>query len=154
MVGFISSPFEGIKIIGLRWSPRSHEIKEFLARNGIPYQWLDIEDDEEARRLLSFVNSRKSTVISNLSSIITNSNHNDRLFSTTNENAINNNNNIDRNILSHRLSHRFVHLYSPPLYIYQLSFFLMVHTYLNQPIRRLQIKLVLRLVRRWHFMIC
>ena len=40
-------PFEGIKIIGLRWSPRSHEIKEFLARNGIPYQWLDIEDDEE-----------------------------------------------------------------------------------------------------------
>ena len=27
-------PFEGIKVIGLRWSPRSHEIKEFLARNG------------------------------------------------------------------------------------------------------------------------
>lgn len=91
-------PFEGIKIIGLRWSPRSHEIKEFLARNGIPYQWLDIEDDE-ARRLLSFVSLRKSTVISNLSSTIINSNHNDRLFSTTNENAINNNNNnnIDRN---------------------------------------------------------
>ena len=57
---------------------------------------MDIEDDEEARRLLSFVNLRKSTVISNLSSTITNSNHNDRLFSTTNENAINNNN-IDRN---------------------------------------------------------
>ena len=31
-------PFEGIKVIGIKWSPRSHEIKEFLARNGIPYQ--------------------------------------------------------------------------------------------------------------------
>jgi thioredoxin reductase (NADPH) len=46
-------PFEGIKVIGLRWSPRSHETKEFLARNGIPYQWLDIEDSKEARRLVS-----------------------------------------------------------------------------------------------------
>jgi thioredoxin reductase (NADPH) len=46
-------PFEGIKVIGLRWSPRSHEIKEFLARNGIPYRWLDIESAEEARRLVS-----------------------------------------------------------------------------------------------------
>ena len=50
-------PFEGIKVIGLRWSPRSHEIKDFLARNGIPYQWLDIEGDEEARRLVSIINS-------------------------------------------------------------------------------------------------
>ena len=100
-------PFEGIKLIGLKWSPRSHEIKEFLARNGIPYQWLDIEDNEEARHLVSFVNSSKSTVISNSSSIITNSIPNDTLFSTTNENAIsnnidnnnnnNNNNNVDRN---------------------------------------------------------
>jgi thioredoxin reductase (NADPH) len=46
-------PFEGIKVIGLRWSPRSHETKEFLARNGISYQWLDIEDSKEARRLVS-----------------------------------------------------------------------------------------------------
>jgi thioredoxin reductase (NADPH) len=46
-------PFEGIKVIGLRWSPRSHETKEFLARNGIPYQWLDFEADEQARRLVS-----------------------------------------------------------------------------------------------------
>lgn len=53
-------PFEGIKVIGLRWSPRSHEIREFLARNGIPYQWLDIERDQEARRLTSIVNLTKS----------------------------------------------------------------------------------------------
>ncbi len=48
-------PFEGLKVIGIVWSPRSHEIKEFLARNGIPYQWFDIESDE-ARRLLSSIN--------------------------------------------------------------------------------------------------
>ena len=54
-------PFEGIKVIGLRWSPRSHETKEFLARNGIPYQWLDIEADGEARRLVSFANSTRTS---------------------------------------------------------------------------------------------
>jgi thioredoxin reductase (NADPH) len=50
-------PFEGIRVIGLRWSPKSYDVKYFLARNGIPYQWLDFEDDEEARRLVSYVES-------------------------------------------------------------------------------------------------
>jgi thioredoxin reductase (NADPH) len=50
-------PFEGIRVIGLRWSPKSYEVKYFLARNGIPYQWLDFEADEEARRLVSYVES-------------------------------------------------------------------------------------------------
>jgi thioredoxin reductase (NADPH) len=45
-------PFEGIRIVGHRWSAKSHLIKEFLARNHVPYQWLDIEKDEEARRLV------------------------------------------------------------------------------------------------------
>ena len=49
-------PYEGIKVIGMRWSPRSYEVKLFLARNGIPYQWLDIESDE-GRHLVSFVTS-------------------------------------------------------------------------------------------------
>ena len=31
-------PYEGIRVIGLRWSPKSYEVKHFLARNGIPYQ--------------------------------------------------------------------------------------------------------------------
>ena len=30
-------PYEGIRVIGLRWSPKSHDLKRFLARNGIPY---------------------------------------------------------------------------------------------------------------------
>jgi CheY-like chemotaxis protein len=39
-------PFEGIRIIGLRGSPKSHETRNFLARNGIPFQWLDAESDK------------------------------------------------------------------------------------------------------------
>lgn len=50
-------PFEGIRIIGLRWSPKSYEIKHFLARNGIPYQWLDMEANEEAHKLVSYLES-------------------------------------------------------------------------------------------------
>jgi thioredoxin reductase (NADPH) len=48
-------PFEGIRVIGHRWSPLSYQIKDFLARNLIPYQWLDIEVDEESKRLLEFI---------------------------------------------------------------------------------------------------
>jgi thioredoxin reductase (NADPH) len=39
-------PFEGIRVIGTRWSRRCYEMREFLARNQIPYQWLDIESAE------------------------------------------------------------------------------------------------------------
>ena len=49
-------PYEGIRVIGLRWSPKSYEVRHFLAGNGIPFQWLDIETDE-ARRLVSYVDS-------------------------------------------------------------------------------------------------
>jgi thioredoxin reductase (NADPH) len=45
-------PFTGIRVVGSRWSPQSHHIKDFLARNQVPYQWLDIEAGEEAHRLV------------------------------------------------------------------------------------------------------
>lgn len=45
-------PFEGIRIIGHRWSPETHQLKDFLARNQFPYQYLDIELESEAKRLL------------------------------------------------------------------------------------------------------
>ncbi len=45
-------PYDGIRIAGTLWSRSSHDAKEFLARNRIPYQWLDIEADEEARKLV------------------------------------------------------------------------------------------------------
>jgi thioredoxin reductase (NADPH) len=44
--------FEGIRVIGHRWSPQGHAIKDFLARNQVPYQWLDIESEPAARQFL------------------------------------------------------------------------------------------------------
>jgi thioredoxin reductase (NADPH) len=46
--------FEGVRVIGHRWSPKSHQVKDFLARNQIPYRWYDIELDSagEASRLM------------------------------------------------------------------------------------------------------
>ena len=47
--------FEGIRVLGTRWSRRSYELRDFLARNHVPYQWLDVEasaNDPETRRLL------------------------------------------------------------------------------------------------------
>jgi thioredoxin reductase (NADPH) len=41
-----------VRVLGHRWSDRSHDIKMFLARNHVPYRWYDIERDTEARRLL------------------------------------------------------------------------------------------------------
>ena len=40
-----------VRVIGHRWSDRSHEIKSFLVRNYVPYRWYDIERDAEGQRL-------------------------------------------------------------------------------------------------------
>src|SRR5215207_2195931 len=42
-----------IRVVGNRWSDRSHEVKTFLARNHVPYHWYDVERDPEAERLTS-----------------------------------------------------------------------------------------------------
>ena len=42
----------GIKLIGSRFSPDSRRLREFLARNRMPHQWIDLEQDEEAEALL------------------------------------------------------------------------------------------------------
>ncbi len=39
------------RVVGHRWSQRSHELKSFLARNHVPYRWYDVERDDEARHL-------------------------------------------------------------------------------------------------------
>jgi len=44
--------FEGVRVIGNRWSPRSNEIRDFLGRNFVPHQWLNIDTDETAKQLL------------------------------------------------------------------------------------------------------
>ena len=50
-------PYDGIRVAGLLWSPSCHRAKDFLARNRIPYQWLDIEKDAEARELVDAVSA-------------------------------------------------------------------------------------------------
>jgi thioredoxin reductase (NADPH) len=43
--------FGGIRLVGHRWSSDTHNLKDFLARNHVPYQWLDVEATEEAQHL-------------------------------------------------------------------------------------------------------
>jgi thioredoxin reductase (NADPH) len=47
--------FHGIRVLGTRWSPRSYGLRDFLARNRVPYQWIDVEasaNDPDTKRLL------------------------------------------------------------------------------------------------------
>jgi len=48
-------PYEGIRVAGTLWSLTSHQAKDFLTRHQIPYQWLDIEKDPAARKLVEGV---------------------------------------------------------------------------------------------------
>jgi thioredoxin reductase (NADPH) len=51
--GSYRSPFDGVRVVGHQWGMSSHRVKDFLARNNIPYRWLDIEASEEASQLLA-----------------------------------------------------------------------------------------------------
>ena len=46
-------PFEGIRVIGNRWSPKAHTVRDFLGRNLTPFRWLDLDVSAEARDLLA-----------------------------------------------------------------------------------------------------
>ncbi len=58
----VTPSFEGIRVIGHRWSPETHQVKDFLARNQVPYQWLDIEASSEARRLAEYAGANMATL--------------------------------------------------------------------------------------------
>ena len=45
-------PFEGIRVVGVRWSAADHSVRDFLSRNRIPYQWLNPEQNPDALGLL------------------------------------------------------------------------------------------------------
>jgi thioredoxin reductase (NADPH) len=47
------APFDGIRVVGTTWSPATHEVKDFLARNEVPYRFLDIERDDEAAAIVA-----------------------------------------------------------------------------------------------------
>src|SRR5271155_1814141 len=57
--------FNGIRVLGTRWSPRSYELRDFLARNRVPYQWIDVEvsaNDPETKRLLEALGPEASSI--------------------------------------------------------------------------------------------
>ena len=45
-------PFEGLRVVGARWSRQCYAVKEFLSRNQVPYQWVDIDQDPLMRELV------------------------------------------------------------------------------------------------------
>jgi thioredoxin reductase (NADPH) len=47
------APQQGLRVAGAQWSAASFAVKEFLARNQVPYQWIDIEEDASMRELVS-----------------------------------------------------------------------------------------------------
>src|SRR5678815_2165681 len=44
--------FDGVRVIGNQWSPHSSDVRDFLGRNFVPHQWLNIETDEAAKQFL------------------------------------------------------------------------------------------------------
>lgn len=54
-------PFEGVRVLGHRWSPDSFQVRDFLARHQVPYQWLDVETDREGQQLLEQIRGGEKT---------------------------------------------------------------------------------------------
>ena len=62
-MGSFRPPFEGVRVLGTRWSPQCYAIRDFLARNQAPYQWIDVETAEqvaEVRRLVEAAGANAS----------------------------------------------------------------------------------------------
>ena len=55
--------YGGVRVVGDRWSPLSHQIKDFLARNHVPYEFLDVEASQEGRRLAESSGSDKLPLV-------------------------------------------------------------------------------------------
>ncbi|MBV9745733.1 MAG: FAD-dependent oxidoreductase [Acidobacteriia bacterium] len=57
-------PFSGIRVLSDRWSPKSYALREFLARQQVPFRWLDVERaerDPEIQKALSLFDSKLAT---------------------------------------------------------------------------------------------
>ena len=54
-------PYDGIRVAGTLWSLSCHEVKDFLTRHQIPYQWLDIEKETSAQKLVDEVSEKSAT---------------------------------------------------------------------------------------------
>jgi thioredoxin reductase (NADPH) len=53
--------FEGVRVIGSRWSPQSYRTRDFLSRNQIPYQWIDVDQDAGMREIALKANGGDAT---------------------------------------------------------------------------------------------
>jgi thioredoxin reductase (NADPH) len=51
--GSFKPPFEGVRVIGHRWSPDTHSVRNFLSRNHVPYRWVDVAAGAEGLNLLT-----------------------------------------------------------------------------------------------------
>src|SRR5256714_1925729 len=54
--------FEGVRVIGNQWSPHSSEVRDFLGRNFVPHQWLNVETDEAAKQFLTTAGAEASSL--------------------------------------------------------------------------------------------
>jgi thioredoxin reductase (NADPH) len=57
--------YEGIRVLGTRWASKSYELRDFLGRNQVPYQWIDVElaqTDPEVRRLVQSLGPEAETL--------------------------------------------------------------------------------------------
>jgi thioredoxin reductase (NADPH) len=64
-MGSFRPPFEGVRVLGTRWSPHSYAIRDFLTRNQAPYQWIDVETAgqvAEVRRLIEAAGAESSSL--------------------------------------------------------------------------------------------
>lgn len=54
------APFEGVRVVGDRWSPEAHRLRDFLARNHVPYVFVDVEVDAGAEELMARIDGDRS----------------------------------------------------------------------------------------------
>ena len=55
--------FEGVRVVGHQWAPDAHRVKDFLARNRVPYRWLDLEVDPNATELIAYLDNVELPVV-------------------------------------------------------------------------------------------
>ncbi len=57
-------PFRGIRVVGQRWSPEAHRIKDFLGRHHVPFRWVDAAEAAKDPTLLPLLTKgRKLPII-------------------------------------------------------------------------------------------
>jgi thioredoxin reductase (NADPH) len=52
-----------VRVVGHRWSDRTHEVKTFLAHNHVPYRWLEVDQSDEASQLLELTGQGELPVV-------------------------------------------------------------------------------------------